>query len=279
MEKDIKKNKLEKVVSLKPKIYLQEGIHEKAAEILREVFELSSVKDGCIGVWTRLKPYKGDEFEFVATPCTGPDHIETTKHVLCLDKRFKRTVGRSITSTAEHTISLILQLAKLKRMQIYEKELGVIGIGRIGKMVTNMISIGFNLGIRLCDIKDDITNLIKVSDIITLHVPLDDSTRKMISEKQFNMMKEGALLVNTSRAEIVDEEALYNALSSKKIYYADDFLGSHSAKFLKRCEDLEDRCIFTPHIGGNCLEARETTDLWLANSILEYWTNKKGGNI
>jgi len=217
------------------------------------------------GVYTQLTPIKINCPVFC--PCTGVDHIKAPK-VIYLNDEWKATEGQQITSTAEHTWSLILQLAKMKRMQLKDKTLGIIGYGRIGRRV-GRYALAFGMAVIPMD-KDEpfvqwklMKTLLKQSDIITLHVPLNEETRGMIGEKEFDMMKPGALLVNTSRADVVDEKALINWLqaTNEGNYYADDF---------------ESRTIFCPnaiqtdHIAGNCLEVREMTDIYIAKQIVRY---------
>jgi D-3-phosphoglycerate dehydrogenase len=87
----------------------------------------------------------------------------------------------------------------------------------------------------------------------------------MIGKREFELMKGGALLVNTSRPEIVDEKALLYSLNFQGLGgYANDFdQCSHHPKVIS-----------TPHIAGNCLEAREATDIYVATKSVEYWRSK-----
>ena len=89
----------------------------------------------------------------------------------------------------------------------------------------------------------------------------------MIDKEQFDMMKPGALLVNTSRTEIVDEVALRQALHKNNLGgYADDFSRDKDYLFIYPTAKV----IQTPHIGGNCIEAREATDIYIATKIKDY---------
>jgi len=150
------------------------------------------------------------------------------------------TAADNGTSTKELTIGLILALMRKisqvdRRMreeswppvagQLLEgKTVGVLGFGRIGKEVAGIMKV-FNT--RVLAYSRTLTNeqagevgaecvpmetLLKESDIVTLHVPLNQNTRGMIDAKELAMMKPGALLVNTSRGPLVSEQALINAL-------------------------------------------------------------------
>ena len=172
----------------------------------------------------------------------------------------------------------MLQLAKKAGIQIRNKDVGIIGYGRIGQMVSKYIVglQGFvsgrdtNITPTVSYVYDhqsfsdnyEFEKILKICDIITLHVPLNDETKHMVGKKEIAMMKPGALLINTSRQEVVDIEAVKEALISKKIYYADDF---------KDKVDLtEYGAIQTPHIGGNTIESRKLTDIYIAKRLQEY---------
>jgi phosphoglycerate dehydrogenase-like enzyme len=153
-------------------------------------------------------------------------------------------------------------------MQLSGKTLGIVGYGRIGQQIYNYAN-AFCMCVKVYDDWDEPTEyfeLIQSSDIITIHVPLNDFTKGMIGEKEFELMKHGALLVNTSRAGIVDEKAVNKALNNNKILYAHDFADDYYSFAMRE--------IGTPHISGDCIEARRLTDIYIAKKIKEY---VKGG--
>ena len=112
-----------------------------------------------------------------------------------------------------------------KLYELEDKTLGIIGLGNIGKKVARRAK-AFDMHIKYYDInrlttdQEDalgvrfalFTELLKMSDIVTLHVPLDLSTHNLIGEKELAMMKPTAILINTCRGPVVDEKALYDAL-------------------------------------------------------------------
>ncbi len=159
--------------------------------------------------------------------------------------------GANAIAVAEHTI--LLMLAVLKRLvrlhndvvagkwraaetrdaRIYEvagKTLGIVGLGNIGRKVARRAA-AFDMRVRYYDIarltedQEDavgvrfvlLEELLRTSDVVSLHVPLDDSTRHMLSDREFAMMKPTAILVNTCRGPVVDEAALHRALTSGQI--------------------------------------------------------------
>ena len=159
--------------------------------------------------------------------------------------------GANALAVAEHTIMLIL--AVLKRVvqfhnsvaagkwrvgnpadvRVYEmgnKTLGIVGLGNIGKKVARRAR-AFETKVQYYDIRrlseadEDalgvrfvlLDELLKMSDVVTLHVPLTAQTKDMISERQLGLMKPTAVLVNTCRGPVVDEMALHKALITKRI--------------------------------------------------------------
>jgi len=159
--------------------------------------------------------------------------------------------GANAVAVAEHAV--LLMLAVLKKLvyhhlnvvsgtwrasdfasvRTYEmegKRLGIIGLGNIGKKVARRVR-GFDMDVRYYDVvrmtgdQEDalgvryalFSELLRTSDIVTLHVPLTDVTRKMISTRELGMMKRTAVLINTCRGPVVDEDALHQALTAGTI--------------------------------------------------------------
>ena len=120
--------------------------------------------------------------------------------------------------------------ASVRTYELEGKRLGIIGLGNIGKKVARRVQ-GFDMDVRYYDVvrltedQEDalgvrfvlFTEILRTSDIVPLHVPLNDVTRKMMSTKQFAMMKKSAILINTCRGPVVDEDALHQALTSGTI--------------------------------------------------------------
>jgi glyoxylate reductase len=159
--------------------------------------------------------------------------------------------GANAIAVAEHTI--MLMLAVYKRIvrfhndvvagkwragnpndsRVYElagKTLGIVGLGNIGKKVARRAA-AFDMKIQYYDIvrlnedQEDalgarfalFEELLRTSDVLSLHVPLTDGTRRMMGAREFALMKPGAILVNTCRGPVVDEDALHRALTQKQI--------------------------------------------------------------
>jgi phosphoglycerate dehydrogenase-like enzyme len=117
--------------------------------------------------------------------------------------------------------------AAVRTYEVEGKRLGIVGLGNIGKKVARRVQ-GFDMDVvyhdilRLTEDQEDalgvrfalFNELLRTSDVVTLHVPLNDVTRKMMSTAQFALMKRSAILINTCRGPVVDEAALYEALKA-----------------------------------------------------------------
>ena len=190
--------------------------------------------------------------------------------------------GSNASSVADMAIGLMLavskQIAKKDREirrglynrgggeDLFRKTVGIIGLGNIGKRVAMRLQ-GFEVKIVANDIVDypefrkkynispcSKEELLGQADFVTLHVPLDDSTRGMIGEKRLRLMKPAAFLVNTARGEIVEEQALYKALTSGWIAGAGlDVFKEEPPKF-RLLVELEN-VVCTPHSAGLSSEA------------------------
>lgn len=133
-----------------------------------------------------------------------------------------RNLGQANLSMKEHKWEKKL----LKGSELFEKTFGIIGSGRIGLDVAKK-ALAFGMKVIAFDVVDiqtdlnveqvSLDDLLARADIISLHLPLTDSTRHMIASDEFAKMKEGVIIVNASRGGIVDETALLNSLESGKV--------------------------------------------------------------
>lgn len=223
-------------------------------------------------VYTGLTPVVTNAPVFC--PCTGVEHIDSPQ-ITHLGDEFKNEYSKMVTSTAEHTVSLMLQLLKQNKMQILHKKIGIIGYGRIGKLVGKMLS-GFDCHVAHADKEHDWKELLQSFDIVTIHMPLEENTEKIFDADMISRMKDGALLVNTARHGIVDEVAIIQALKSGKLLgYAHDFNPVSERDTDERYQlwfnsGVHHKIIATDHIGGNCMEARKATDAYIVRKILQY---------
>ena len=196
----------------------------------------------------------------------------------------------SYMSVAELTIGHLLALArgivqgtvslrggkwekeKLMGTEVNGKTLGIIGCGYIGKTVERFaISLGMKvLGVEECvyDRFVPLAEMLPEADFITIHVPLTPHTRHMISTREFNMMKDGVMLIDCSRGGVVDQEALYQALVSGKVKGAAlDVFEDEPPKNSKLL--TLDNVIATPHIGAQTHEAQLRASIQIAKRVIE----------
>ncbi len=178
--------------------------------------------------------------------------------------------GANSVAVAEHTLMLILAVYKKMAFHhinvTYElagKKLGIVGLGTIGKKVARRAE-GFDMDIQYYDVvrlsedQEDalgvkfalFPELLQTSDVVSLHVPLNDATRKMMGAREFGMMKKDAIFINTCRGPVVDEEALRHALLSKQIAAAGlDVMVEEPPLINHPLFGLEN-VTFTPHSAG-----------------------------
>lgn len=171
--------------------------------------------------------------------------------------------------------------------EVRGKNLGIVGYGHIGSQVSILAeSLGMNvyyfdiekkLSLGKAFACQSLAGLLKVSDVVTLHVPETEGTRNMMAEKQLAVMKKGSLLINASRGTVVDYPALADALKDGHLAgaAADVFPAepaSNDEKFSCVLQDF-DNVILTPHIGGSTLEAQENIGLEVAEKLIRYSDN------
>jgi len=210
----------------------------------------------------------------------------------------------STISVAEITIGYMLALSRslvqattetkkgkwpkkhLKGTELFGKTLGFVGCGRIGAEVAKRVQI-FGMSCLVYDpylppevsakigveMTDNLDNLFKVSDFITIHAWLSDETRGMISKKQFEWMKPTAFLVNCARGGIVDEEALYDALKNRKIAGAALDVFSVEPALENKLFDLNN-LYASPHIAASTKEAQERAGQVTAEQVRLVLTGK-----
>jgi len=162
--------------------------------------------------------------------------------------------------------------------ELPNKTLGVIGLGSIGVKVANA---GYNLGMKVLGFDpmitvdnainlvpgvkkyNDLNEVLKNVDILTIHIPYKNETKDFISEKEINLMKNSATIINLSREEIVNTDAVIKALDNKKLNtYVTDFPN----KSLIGNPDV----LLLPHLGASTKEAETNCAVMVANSIKSY---------
>ena len=213
------------------------------------------------------------------------------------------TPYENVESVAELAVSLMMTLSRslypgnialragtkmaqkdLVGVELLGKTLGIIGLGRIGRRVGSILNTAFGMNVlgfdpflpdaawstipfntKKCDAIED---LIAGSDYITIHVPLTDQTRNLIDAPQFGHFRPGAILVNTARGGIINEDALYNALKAGKLR------GAGSDVFTAEPPPKEhpllglDNFIGMPHVGASTEDSLYRMGMTSAEEVL-----------
>jgi len=163
------------------------------------------------------------------------------------------------------------------------KTVGIVGLGRIGTRVAKRCAQGFGMKVIAYDpfidsdyaekhhaeLLDDLEQLLKISDYVTVHTPLTELTENMIGEKELQSMKPDALILNTARGGIINESALYKALKNRWIRGAglDAYVKEPPLPDENPLLEL-DNIMVTPHIAGGTKEAAEKMATGAAEEIL-----------
>jgi len=171
--------------------------------------------------------------------------------------------------------------------EVRGKNLGIIGYGHIGSQVS-ILAEAMGMDVYYYDIEkklsigkatacNTLTDLLKISDVVTLHVPETELTRNMISFSELEIMKKGSVLINLSRGTVVDYTAVAKALREGHLsgVAADVFPeepASSGERFNSVLQEFEN-VILTPHIGGNTLEAQENIGMEVAEKLIRYSDN------
>lgn len=164
------------------------------------------------------------------------------------------------------------------------KNLGIIGYGHIGSQLSILAeSLGMNVYFYDIETKLPLGNakqistmeeLLAISDIVSMHVPENATTIKMISDKEIDAMKSGAILINASRGKVIDLDALTKALNTNKLSGAAiDVFPTEPASNNDPFESplcQFDNVIITPHIGGSTSEAQENIGIEVATKLAKY---------
>jgi len=253
--------------------------------------------DGCLAsLHMRLDQKilsRAKHLRVIATASTGTDHIDLKfarqRGIEVLSLKNDTEFLNGITATAELAWALLLAVARrlpgavaaarrgnwardeFRGHQLSGKVLGIVGYGRLGRMMGEF-GRAFRMRVLACDVRPvkpargvrmcSFNELLRESDVVSLHVHLDETTRGLFGHDQFAQMKPGAILVNTSRGAIVNEAALLAALKSGRLAGAglDVIEGEWRRDLDKhpliRFSRKHDQLVITPHVGGVTYESQ-----------------------
>jgi len=258
------------------------GIDELSAEIIEEANALKVISKYGIGLDNiDIDTATNKKIIVTSTPTANVDAVADLAFGLIL------SLARRIPEADKKTKSG--KWGKITGKSVWEKTIGIIGLGKIGKQVVKRAR-GFEMNILAFDIVKDkkfaqkygikyvnLEKLLRKSDYISIHIPLNDTTQNMISYEELEKMKKDAFLINTSRGGIVDEEALYNALRNNKLRGA--ALDAYKNEPLKESPLKElDNVIMTPHIGAYTEEAIDNMGIQAAQNLIDFLEGREPQN-
>lgn len=242
----------------------------------------------------------GSQLKIIGRAGTGLDNVDceaaTRRGIVVMN-----TPGGNTITTAEHTIALLVSMSrkipqavvstkagkwektKFMGTELYNKTLGLVGLGQIGTYVTKLAQglamqvIGYDpylsagrareMGIQTVALDE----LFRRADFISVHTPLTNETRSLINAQAIRQMKDGIMIVNCARGGIIDEQDLYEALKSKKVATAAfDVFVDEPVKPDHPLLTL-DNFICTPHIGASTEEAQENVAISIAEQFVDYF--------
>ncbi len=250
-------------------VILPKGRYEKLTELVEELGTVKLIQTPSAGTDWIDKTGLAEMGVDVANN-GGANAVAVAEHAIGLMFSVNRKLDVQIESVKEGTWATGVQGDRSEFHTLVGKRIGIIGLGRIGSRVAKRLA-GWECEIVYTDIVDhdhdyiaatgakrvELDELLSTSDIVTLHVPLDRVTEHMISERELRLMKPTAILINTCRGPVVDENALIRGLESKEIFAA--------GLDVTEIEPIENEnplptmsnVVVTPHLATKALESEQ----------------------
>ncbi len=249
----------------------------------------------------------------VVTATTGLDHIDleaASEHgVAVLSLRGEVEFLDSIRATGEHTWALLLALVRnlpracgnvleglwqrdlFRGRELAGKRLGILGLGRVGKHVAGYarafqmpvaaydpLRAGWVDGVRKLDRLEE---LLEQSEILSIHLPLNGETRGLVGRSQLETLPVGALVINTARGDLVDEEALVSLLESGHLGGAAvDVMANEGSESQRSRSPLlayarrHGNLLVTPHVAGATFESMHRTEEFMADKLWRFLSQR-----
>ena len=209
------------------------------------------------------------------------------------------TPEANVISAAELTVGLIISAARniigannsVKKnewersqftgIELHNKQMGLIGFGKVAKLVSKRMQ-SFDMQIVFYDPfidsstdtekKVELDELLNTSDFISIHIPKNNETENLISKEKLSLIKKGAVIINTSRGGLVDEEEVFNLVKENKLYSAGlDVYETEPHKLKKEYENS--KVITLPHLGASTREAQIRAGQQLVKNIKDIFNN------
>lgn len=218
---------------------------------------------------------EGSKVKFIATATIGTDHIDFP---YCDSKGIvvRNAPGCNAGGVMEYVFSALYGLASRKSISLQGDTIGIIGVGHVGSLIERM---GRALGFKIlkCDPPRaeaegsfgfcDLEYLLQNSQIVTLHVPLDETTRGMANNEFFSLMQPGAFFINAARGEVVCDDALKAAIPKLGPVIIDTWNHEPDIDL-----DLMDKvAIATPHIAGYSYQGKQNGTAAAVRAVAHYF--------
>lgn len=218
---------------------------------------------------------EGSKVKFIATATIGTDHIDFP---YCDSKGIvvRNAPGCNAGGVMEYVFSALYGLASRKSISLQGDTIGIIGVGHVGSLIERM---GRALGFKIlkCDPPRaeaegsfgfcDLEYLLQNSQIVTLHVPLDETTRGMANSEFFSLMQPGAFFINAARGEVVCDDALKAAIPKLGPVIIDTW--NHEPDI--DLDLMEKVAIATPHIAGYSYQGKQNGTAAAVRAVAHYF--------
>lgn len=251
-----------------------EVVYKKGLEVVHE----DLVDADALIIRTRTKCnaelLEGTKVGIIATATIGMDHIDLD---YCSSHGIKvcNSAGCNAGGVMQYIFSALYGVSARKAIKLDGLNFGIIGVGRVGSKIESMAEyLGFN--VLRCDPPRaaaegpdgfcSLEYLLANSQIITMHVPLDDTTRDMASEEFFSMVQPGTIFINASRGEVVDEKALMEAMPKFGAVIIDTWRNEPNVNV--ELIDMVD--IATPHIAGYSYQGKQNATAGSVQAVATY---------
>lgn len=217
----------------------------------------------------------GSRVKFIATATIGTDHIDfpyCDAHGITV----RNAPGCNAGGVMEYVFSALYGLASRKAISLEGDTIGIIGVGHVGSLIERM---GLSLGFKIlkCDPPraeaegpfgfSDLDYLLQNSQIVTMHTPLNETTRGMADRHFFSMMRPGAFFINASRGEVVCDDALKEAIPKLGPVIIDTW--NHEPDI--DLELMDKAAIATPHIAGYSYQGKQNGTAAAVRAVAHYF--------
>lgn len=183
--------------------------------------------------------------------------------MICASRNFKAAMKNAENGEWTH-----FQPKGFLGPQLKGKTLGIIGMGRIGGRLAEMAQGAFGMKIKGYKRGENLIEFLSDLDVLSLHIPLTPETKHFIGRKEIAAMKSSAIIVNTARGDVIDQDALYEALRDKKIFSAGLDVTTPEPLPPSNSLFLLPNVMILPHIGSATFEARTEMSVMCANNII-----------